>query len=349
VSTPEGVVAAGVGEVVEIGSIWLDGRTGGYPNIFTVLQQAGIQVEGYQGWQTRSRSSGGFEKFLGIVCHHTASKTTAANDLNYMVYGSSSAPVSNGLLDRTGKFTVIAAGASNHAGKGGGSSDGGGTTWVCSKGTVPANAANSYCFGIEAANNGIGEPWPEPQQDAYTRMVAAICKAYGFNPATDIRAHQEWTPPRKCDPTGPARFCTDNNKQGCNGQCLWRMNSFRTEVQSLMAGPGPLPTPGTGKEEAMIIWQDIRYLNAFNMTGPTHMDGYLMGGLYALRAEGHHYMKGLHDQTLAGLCREVFGVTGANDAEVIQKSQAGGFLAPNGNYNNDLAFLQRSGGNGTVW
>jgi hypothetical protein len=105
----------------------------------------------------------------------------------------------------------------------------------------------------------------------------------------------------------------------------------------------------TAAKRGIIIWQDIRFLNAFNMNGPTHMDGYLMGGLGALRVEGHHYMRGLHNQTLAGLCRKIFHVEGANDLDVITKAQAGGFLAPNGNYENDRKWLEASGGNGTVW
>src|SRR6185369_7534891 len=102
-----------------MGSIWLDGRLSGYPNVVTVLRNAGCAVAEFDGWQHRSRSSGGFNALLGIIVHHTASSTTPANDLNYMVYGCPDNPVSNGLLDRTGLFTIIGAGATNHAGKGG--------------------------------------------------------------------------------------------------------------------------------------------------------------------------------------------------------------------------------------
>jgi len=102
----------------------------------------------------------------------------------------------------------------------------------------------------------------------------------------------------------------------------------------------------------MIIWQDIRYLNAFNMNGPTHMDGYLMGMLQHLKADGHHYAKGYHDQTLAGLCRVVFGIEGANDQDVIRQAEQSGALARNGNYDADLAFINAQnakGVGGMVW
>ena len=218
-----------------MGSIWLDGRTPGYPNLLDVLGEV-ISCSGYPGWEHNSRSSGGFEQLLGIVDHHTASQTSPQNDLNYMVNGPDN-PISNGLLDRTGHFTAIAAGASNHAGKGGGSAEGGGTTWHCSKGTVPADSGNSRCFGIEAANNGVGEPWPQAQQDAYIKMNQALCSAYGLVVASDIRSHAEWSPPRKIDPRGPARWSTNNDKP-------WDMNKFRTEV----AGSSPLPPPTSGDD-----------------------------------------------------------------------------------------------------
>jgi hypothetical protein len=215
-----------------VGSIWLNGRTAGYPSVYDVLRNAGCQVATYSGWETRSRSSGGFNGYWGVICHHTASQTTPANDLNYMV-SASDGPVSNGLLDRTGLFTIIGAGATNHAGKGGGQgSSGGGTPWVTSRGTIPMDSANSYVFGIEAANNGVGEPWPKAQTDAYVKMCQALCQAYGFVVASDIRSHNEWTPPRKIDPRGPSPW------QPANANSPWDMNGFRNTVGQL---PAPIP------------------------------------------------------------------------------------------------------------
>jgi len=196
-----------------------------------------MSASGYPGWERNSRSSGGFEQLLGIVAHHTASDTSPANDLNYMVNGPDN-PISNGLLDRSGHFTIIAGGASNHAGKGGGSAEGGGTTWHCSKGTVPADSGNSRCFGIEAANNGVGQPWPQDQQDAYTLMCALLSNAYGLVMPSDLRSHAEWSPPRKIDPRGPAKW------QPANANSPWAMDGFRSDVAARMVGvpPGPSPT-----------------------------------------------------------------------------------------------------------
>ena len=89
-----------------MGSIWLDGRSAsaGYPNVLDVLRNAGVPVAPVPGWEKRSRSSGGMERFLGIFVHHTASNTTPPNDLRYMLNGPGN-PISNGLLDREGTFT----------------------------------------------------------------------------------------------------------------------------------------------------------------------------------------------------------------------------------------------------
>lgn len=179
-----------------MGSIWLDGRTGNYPPIDAVIRGAGLNLQTWSGWQTRSRSSGGFEQLLGIVVHHTASPSTTSfqNDWSYCAVGHPDAPVANMLLGRQGQVGLHAAGASNHAGKGG--------PWNASAGQVPLDSANSRCLGIEAANNGTGEYWAPEMVDAYERLVAALCSAYRLDPLRDVMAHFEWAPSRKIDPWG---------------------------------------------------------------------------------------------------------------------------------------------------
>ena len=219
-----------------MGSIWLNGDTAGYPPVLDVLRGAGITVVTYDGYQTRSRSSGGFNQLMVVYHHHTASNTTPANDVNYCINGPD-APIANCLLDRTGTVHLYACGATNHAGKGGGSDSR--PPWQSSRGTVPKDAGNSNGFGIECANAGTGEPYPVAQQDAYAAMSRALCAAYGLVPALDLPSHFEWTD-RKCDPTGPSRWTPPGNRLGCGGADRWDMNLYRAEVA---AGQLPAPTP----------------------------------------------------------------------------------------------------------
>lgn len=188
-----------------MGTYWLDGRLGAdWPPLDVVARGAGLDVSTWSGWQNRSRSSGGFTAVRGVVVHHTASPTTVTfqNDWSYCAVGHPDAPVANMLLGRQGQLGIHAAGASNHAGKGG--------PWSCSSGVVPADSANSNMIGIEASNNGVGETWAPAMLDAYERLVAALCDAYRLDPARDVVAHYEWggpvvgQPGRKIDPFGPA-------------------------------------------------------------------------------------------------------------------------------------------------
>jgi hypothetical protein len=262
-----------------------------------VLTRAGVSCSGYPGWETNSRSSGGFEALLGIVAHHTASDTTPANDLNYMVNGPDN-PISNGLLDRSGHFTAIASGASNHAGKGGGSAEGGGTAWHCSKGTVPADSGNSRCFGIEAANNGVGQPWPQAQQDAYTKMCAAVSDAYGLVMPSDLRSHAEWSPPRKIDPRGPAKW------QPANTSSPWAMDGFRSDVAALMAGVPPIPGPtGDMMLHRIAIKSDAPHPQRANAKFVGMMDGNGLGHTISwVRTEAEYKQY----ETLKAPLRELF-------------------------------------------
>jgi len=224
-----------------MGSIWLNGRTAGYPSLADVVRSTGAAVQLWDGWENRSRSSGGFTICAGNVDHHTASPTTMPfyNDWSYCAVGNADAPVANMLIGRQGQCGIHAAGASNHAGKGG--------PWTCSKGKVSQDAGNSNLVGIEVSNNGTGEPWPPVQQDVYTAVVAALADAYGWDLRergtynTDTLAHFEWVlpscPGRKIDPWGPARFTGGVNKQ-------WDMNAFRAETRAKQGGAiGPAPTP----------------------------------------------------------------------------------------------------------
>lgn len=167
-----------------------------------VIRAAGLKVTEVAGWETRGR--GPFDGLETIVCHHTAGPSAAADASDYpslrLVRDGRpglSGPLSNLGLGRSGRVYVIAAGKANHAGR-----------------VTSAKYANAYAIGIEAENNGTGEPWPTVQRTAYARLCAALVDAASSGtlvpgkrfPLTpdDVRAHREVCDPpgRKIDPAG---------------------------------------------------------------------------------------------------------------------------------------------------
>lgn len=150
------------------------------------LARYGLDVRPTPGWDTRG--SADFNP-RGVVCHHTASAPGSnAPSLGVVTNGRSDlpGPLCNVLLARDGTCYLIASGRANHAGAGG---------WRGLTG-------NSSVLGIEAENNGVGEPWPAHQLDAFVRLCAAMCDGGGIDPA-NVCYHREWAPTRKIDPAGP--------------------------------------------------------------------------------------------------------------------------------------------------
>jgi hypothetical protein len=171
------------------------------------------------------------------MCHHTASPPSADGDgdASYCAEGDEDAPLSNLLLDRTGLWWVLAAGATNTNGSGV-------DTWG---GGVPENSMNSYAIGIEAGNNGVGEAWPTAQQNAYVAGVKAMMAHYNI-PAGHVRAHFEWAPDRKTDPAGQSNWAS--------GSAKWDMNKFRSDCGT-GAAPGPTPPPTPTDQEDDVVWR----------------------------------------------------------------------------------------------
>ena len=180
-----------------------------------VLRAAGLRVMETPDWKTRAYPKfGGYAQMpTHVMVHHTASKTTPANDLNYILTAPLS-PIGNLYLDRTGVVWMVAAGVACTNGKGSSA------PW---NGGVPDNAMNHWSIAIEAANDGIGEPWPQAQTDAYLVLCAALCNAYRI-PVDHVRAHWEWAPGRKIDPAGPSPWAV--------GAASWNMTKFRADVKA---------------------------------------------------------------------------------------------------------------------
>jgi hypothetical protein len=205
-------------------------------DLANVCRNAGLTVQEEPGWQTRARGSGGYNSGYPnhVMVHHTASGKSSDGqpDVNYMCYSDSDRPLANLYLNRAGKVWIMAAGATNTNGSG---------RDPC--GAIANDSMNSSAIGIEAGNDGVGEPWPTAQQDAYVKLCKALCDHYGI-PNNRIHAHFEWAPDRKVDNAGPSRW---SNPSGGGGGNKWRMNDFRASVASGGGGGG-----GGGKGDTML-------------------------------------------------------------------------------------------------
>lgn len=241
------------GRAVVIGSIWL----GSLPQ---VLRDAGLDVDVYPGWETRSRSSGGYDALLGIQVHHTASSgLSPANDMKYMWENAPAKPIGACYIAPDGKWTVGAAGATNTSGKGG--------PLVTSRGIIPLDAANRYVISLEAANRGDGTPWPEAQLWSYVVGVGALNRAYFGGVLAlpgDVHGHFEWTT-RKVDPAGNSWYATGADK--------WNMDKFRADVLGLIAPPPVY--------ERIVMATDFEFANAqrWDTRGFGEMNPALKAGL----------------------------------------------------------------------
>ena len=215
-----------------MGAVWLHDTP-------KFLKKYNVRFQTYPGWETRSRRSGGFEQVRAVGTHHTASGAAPANQMAWMWRNSPDRPVGNIFIARDGLVTLGAAGAANTQGRGGPIST--------SKGMIPKDQGNMYFVAIEAANNGVGQEWPDAQMQAYIRVCAALCDQFGLKPLTDIISHWEYVlpsqPNRKIDPAGPTPSMPDIG--GTTGARRWTDANFRKRVADVLnkAPDSPAPKP----------------------------------------------------------------------------------------------------------
>jgi hypothetical protein len=127
-----------------------------------------------------------------------------------------------------------------------------------SRGTIPQDKGNQYMIAIEAGNNGVGEAWSAAMIDAYMRMLAALCQAYGFDPNRDIFTHNSYCQPscpgRKVDPAGPTP--SEPSLGGTSGNKIWNHDDVRQCVMEIMGKP-PQPQPSPSPEDK-VTGDDIK-------------------------------------------------------------------------------------------
>jgi hypothetical protein len=172
------------------------------------LREFGVHFVETSGWKTRGADT--FEPKVVIAHHDAIPGPASAPGVHMVTVGRSdlAGPLCQVYLGRDGTAYIIASGRANHAGTGG---------WKGIQG-------NTNALGIEAANNGLGEPWPQVQLEAYYRIVACMLKHIGRD-ASFACGHKEWAPTRKIDPKGID------------------MNQFRAEVAKRLGNPTEAPHP----------------------------------------------------------------------------------------------------------
>lgn len=222
-----------------MGNIWLH-KT----RFADYCKKWGLRADFASDYEKRSRSSGGYDSMMGMVCHHAASNknSTLSGALHWATVSSPVKPVGSGTVSRKKdgpKILIWASGATNTAGKGG--------ARLTTRGVIPKDAANRVTFNIEAENNGTDEGWAEEVCDIYV-LLACVWMDWATHETPgapvqvgDIMAHFEWAPGRKIDPAGASRF------NGYVKGAKWNMDLFRAEVyQRYLRGPSntkPEPTP----------------------------------------------------------------------------------------------------------
>lgn len=210
-----------------------------------VLRAAGLRVVELDGWERRARSSGGYDGGPWCVMwHHTASSTSPANDAAYIATGAEAAPLANLLLARDGGVWVCAAGATNTNGSGG--------PLGMSRGVVPVDSMNTHAIGVEMANAGTGERWPQAQVDAAFTLSLALCAAYGLAP-DDAAPHSEWAPGRKIDNAVAWAVEGPWQPSSINTSGSWSPDDLRAELRRRATSSPTPPLPPIGDEMEPVL------------------------------------------------------------------------------------------------
>lgn len=219
------------------------------PNTPDILRAHGLKVRVVPGWKKRGRP-GSFNP-VGVLCHHTATRKTSAfrDVLRLLVRGRSDlpGPLAQFGLTRNGTVWLIAAGRCNHAGK------------ARSSGTVAAGDGNTLYIGIEAFNDGRGEPWNQVQYNAYVLLAAVLSVAITKNSVNTVRGHKETSVTGKIDPTFDMAVFRMNVLQKMNdivSPVLLEMTRGK-EVETAIAALER--AKGTGRRKQLIAWA-LRFL-----------------------------------------------------------------------------------------
>lgn len=218
------------------------------------LRAVGLAVIEYAGWQTRARGSGGYtgNAPLCVMWHHTASNPSSDGqaDADYCAVFAADAPLANLYIQRDGTVWVLAAGATNTNGQG--------NSMNFSRGTVPKDSMNANAVGIEVANNGIGEYWPEVQINTFFAASNAVNAMVG-NRMDDICTHNVYAPSRKIDPATAQAVQGQWRPRGTNSSGTWNLDDIKAECIARADNALP-PTPEPEVDE--MAWTVLTVVEA---------------------------------------------------------------------------------------
>ena len=291
-----------------MGSVWLP---------FVEILRDVPRVVFEPGWETRSRSSGGFNsKPLGVSWHHTASGSQSDRDaVDFMIDGSSYSPVANLGIGSDGTIYVMAAGATNTSGSG--------RTLTMSRGTIPTDSANTHSVGMEIINAGTGgDPYPAAQIDAAFAASNAV-NAWCGNDPSDVFTHNWYTLLDASNPNGSARKVDParaSDVQGAwrpaevpNGAGTWEQQSV--ELEAIVRSDMPISDADAVKIAAA-VW-DVQMENKNNgkrykaswFITQTH-DNSLPSNVWGYRSNADAQTMGWYQQQLHKIVRKFLGPAG---------------------------------------
>jgi hypothetical protein len=221
------------------------------------IAAAGVDVEGYDGWQSRARGSGGYDpgRPWSVMWHHTASDADLDDDAAYCAEGSPDAPICNAVIGRDGRVVVIAAGATNCNGKG--------YAMAFSRGVVPNDEMNLYAVSLELCNGGTGEVYPRDQIDAAFAVSLAITSHLDLAP-DDVGLHHSYAPDRKVDNAVASAVAGPWAPRAINTSGSWNLDDLRAECRT-RAGVEPPPDPGPNPPDPGPPGPPINELEGDNM------------------------------------------------------------------------------------
>lgn len=205
-----------------------------------VARRTGFQVVELPGWQTAGHGEMG--QVEGVVLHHDASnratKSTGLQLAQAIRVGRPDLPGPDAhyYIDRAGVIYVMAAGLCWHAGA-----------------VRSTYYANAHSIGIEAGNDGTGEPWAPAVMASYIALTSELLTEFDLAVGR-AGGHREVCSPvgRKIDPT-------------------FDVNAFRSLVGAYQPVPATTPTPppaSAGYESP----EDAMYTQNLPVTKVTALD-----------------------------------------------------------------------------